>query len=96
MSNTPDGYVQSAHDPDVDKFDLADGTGRDAAEQSEVEKRFPHHVGPVAEGLLKMWDDHPTKGMEAMATFNTVNRDLFGPDTPLVVLPAEPGITDRP
>lgn len=57
----------------------------DPATPTEVDALFPGHQGPVAIGLLRMWihaSDTQKESAEYRETFDSVNADIFGPDTP--------------
>ena len=58
-----------------------------AAEQAYVDQFFVGHEGPVAVGLLRMWEsavESQRLSKEYRDTFDSVNADIFGPDTPKV------------
>ncbi len=59
----------------------------EAADPAEVEKCFPGHTGKVAIGLLRGWlhaNDSQLFSAEYQETFDSVNADVFGVDTPKV------------
>ena len=57
------------------------------AEQAYVDQFFVGHEGPIAVGLLRMWEsavESQRLSQEYQDTFDSVNADIFGPDTPKV------------
>lgn len=58
------------------------------APQDYVEEFFPGHVGPVAVGLVRMWESASKEqrdSAEYRETFDSVNADIFGEGIPKVL-----------